>query len=437
MLRQSLQPLLRPLLRRIDEQASGGLVPSMSLNFLSDASLDTRVTFTRASSATRVNSSGLIETVASNAPRFDYNPVTLQPKGLLIEEQRTNIIRNNTMVGAAAGTPGTLPTNWSRPNQSSGLTLTTSYVTSYGVPCLRMRFFGTTAGTSGNETIEFETRTSISANSGQTWTSSFYYQLVSGAVPSGLSFNCRVLTFNSSNTLVDNLPILSPAPTATLQRALATVTSSAGVGTGGFITSSVHMSAWPTNTAVDFTLDLFMPQLEQGEFATSVIPTSGTAATRAADIATMTGTNFSSWYRQDEGTFFTDIQGTSIISGATRRGIEVNDGSVANRHIVGYNESGSRAITVVSNVFVTNLTVSAAIGSPLRIAYGYVASGSASTVNGSLPALGSPASIPSVNQMRLGADANTTIGTVLNGHIRRIAYYPRRLSNTELQAITS
>jgi hypothetical protein len=53
------------------------------------------ITFTRASSATVVNSSGLIETVSTNVSRLDHDPVTLAPRGLLIEEQRTNLLLNS------------------------------------------------------------------------------------------------------------------------------------------------------------------------------------------------------------------------------------------------------------------------------------------------------------------------------------------------------
>ena len=77
------------------------LQPSLQLNF-SRGRMDPRVTFTRASTATRTNAAGLIETVASGAPRFDYDPVTLACKGLLIEEARTNLLIQSNDISNAA-----------------------------------------------------------------------------------------------------------------------------------------------------------------------------------------------------------------------------------------------------------------------------------------------------------------------------------------------
>jgi hypothetical protein len=72
--------------------ATERVLPRLALDFTT-GSLDPRVTVTRAlDTATRVNSSGFIEGINANLPRFDYDPVTLAPKGLLIEEARTNIL---------------------------------------------------------------------------------------------------------------------------------------------------------------------------------------------------------------------------------------------------------------------------------------------------------------------------------------------------------
>ena len=69
--------------------------PSLNLDFTT-GTLDSRITFTRTqgttTAATYYNSSGVLSYAAANTPRFDYDPVALTPKGLLIEETRTNLL---------------------------------------------------------------------------------------------------------------------------------------------------------------------------------------------------------------------------------------------------------------------------------------------------------------------------------------------------------
>ena len=69
---------------------------SLDLQFAADKTLTARKgptpVFTRASTATFVGSNGLIQSAAINTPRFDHDPLTLACKGLLIEEQRINIV---------------------------------------------------------------------------------------------------------------------------------------------------------------------------------------------------------------------------------------------------------------------------------------------------------------------------------------------------------
>ena len=83
--------------------------PAFATYFTGVTTLDPRITFTRASSATYVDSAGVLQTATTNTPRFTYNPVTLAPLGLMVEEARTNSIRNNTMIGAGVGVGVTTP----------------------------------------------------------------------------------------------------------------------------------------------------------------------------------------------------------------------------------------------------------------------------------------------------------------------------------------
>ena len=84
--------------------ATERVLPRMALDFTT-ASLDPRVTFTRAgNTATVTNSSGAIVGINANLPRFDYNPTTLVCKGLLIEESRTNLLLNSLIDGTSLTT---------------------------------------------------------------------------------------------------------------------------------------------------------------------------------------------------------------------------------------------------------------------------------------------------------------------------------------------
>ena len=102
-MRYDLGRFRRPMRRSAEGQLmsliSLGDGSTLSLDFTAMRSLDSRFTFTRSSTtATFVNSSGLIATAGTDVPRFDYNPTTLAPLGLLIEGTATNLAyRSNTL----------------------------------------------------------------------------------------------------------------------------------------------------------------------------------------------------------------------------------------------------------------------------------------------------------------------------------------------------
>ena len=81
--------------------------PVFSQNFAMSPYLDSRWTYTRSSNATFLAANGIMTIAGANTPRFDYDPVTLQGKGLLLEEGRTNLIQNSTMFSNTGQ-----PINW-------------------------------------------------------------------------------------------------------------------------------------------------------------------------------------------------------------------------------------------------------------------------------------------------------------------------------------
>jgi hypothetical protein len=83
-------------------------VPSLDHRFAESKSLvdavsgQQLITFTRASDGAVVNSAGQIEIVAANVPRFTHDPVTGESLGLLVEEQRTNLLLRSEEFNSAS-----------------------------------------------------------------------------------------------------------------------------------------------------------------------------------------------------------------------------------------------------------------------------------------------------------------------------------------------
>jgi|688.fasta_scaffold188021_2 hypothetical protein len=78
--------------------------PALALNFVNTTTLDSRITFARSTTATFTGSNGLIQSSAIDTPRFEYDPVTLQLKGFLLEQQRVNSFVNSLINGTSLTT---------------------------------------------------------------------------------------------------------------------------------------------------------------------------------------------------------------------------------------------------------------------------------------------------------------------------------------------
>jgi hypothetical protein len=418
--------------------ATGASDTALSINFLA-GTLDQRVTFTRASTATRFNAAGVLETLGNNAPRFDHDPITLAPRGLLIEGQRTNSIRNNTMQGAVAATPGTLPTEWIAQNLGGiNPTEIASTGTENGVSYIDVRFTGTTS-TNATGAILTGSVTQIAASSGQTWASSAFVRLVGGSTANIASINNSILERDAGGTLLaaTNTSI-SPTGAALNTQRYAT-TRTLNQATTAFVQQRIAIVPDAFPVAIDITLRIGLPQLEQGAFATSVIPTTGAAATRAADVAVMTGANFSDWYNAGEGTLLVEavssnssaVTNHGYFSLTTAFGFGRGYAALARTGVVRFLRRDA-----VSNV-ATQLSFSE---TPTRLATTISAASGDRIVNGGAINTDSTAlTLDPVQTLHIGF--NNVVGTpaenYLNGHIRRIDYYSRRLSNAELMGITS
>jgi hypothetical protein len=379
--------------------------PAMFLDFIGTNSLDSRVTFTRASTATFVGSNGLIQSAAINAPRFDYDPVTLAPRGLLIEEQRANLATYSAAIGG---------TNWSASSLGAGVlptvTLNHSVAPDGSTTATRLQLSLGGGTTTGDISLVAQGLTATGARG------SFYIKTTDGSTKTiytrGASFSSFVVdgTWRRYNFDAGTL-----------------AGTQFGIGLRGGQT--------PTNSN---TADILVwgAQLEVGAFATSYIPTVASQVTRSPDIATMTGTNFSSWYSQSEGTLV--FEGSTFkpttVSPSANVGVEANDGTLNNRNIIQYvNNIVSGQTTTLGSV-VSSISQAYTASATDKLAYAYKANDFAFARSGALVGTDTAGGVPVVNRLALG---NYQSQAFLNGYIRQIAYYNTRLPNNTLRAITA
>jgi hypothetical protein len=362
-------------------------------------------------------------------PRFDYDPVTLAPRGLLIEEARTNILTYSAEFDNAAWVKQNATVTANATASPDGTTNADTVVSNT---------------TSGRHTID---NTVAGAAAGATYTVSIY-------VKKGTQRYCifgdagdslwRLITFDfDTQTITGTTNVTSSSATAAGNGWFRLIVTATRAVIGNY-QIFVGFSNASTNTLpptyVGSTSDTFYAygsQLEAGAFATSYIPTVASTVSRSADVATMTGTNFSSWYNQAAGTFVMDgdtAKPTTLV--ATAQILSASDGTVNNNHRVRFITAGIDAVTSVGGVTQVDMTeVGYAVNVPSRVAYGYLLNDYGFTVNGGTVQTDTSATVPTVNSLQLGSDP-TGFGQI-NGHIRAIAYYNTRLPNTQLQTLTA
>jgi len=398
--------------------ATERVLPKLALDFTT-ASLDSRVTFTRTTDATNpatyINSSGVIVSATNNQPRFDHDPVTKACKGLLIEESRQNTLAysaelNNAYFekvsssisadaatapdGSATADKLIMANGWTTASPAAGFRRNSG--TSIGAGVLSIY-----AKAAEHNTLAFRNNSS-------------------GARP-------RVnLTTGQIISGSDNLTI-----------------NNAGDGWWRVTVSGASVSAnlwWiQTDQSGDGTSGIYVwgAQLEAGAFATSYIPTTTTALTRNADVATMTGTNFSDWFNPSEGTF-TSRYTPSMTSAAANiiRGPVIVDGGSFNESINIGVLSGQNGMRVYDGgtelVNMLRGTISANVN--YQIAGAYKLNDYAVAVNGGAVTTDTSATVPTPDRLAIGR--YVTGGTFFSGLIQNIMYWPMRLTNAEVQAFS-
>jgi len=401
--------------------ATERVLPSLALDWTTGLPQD-GVDVSRAGIATYIDNNGVLQDASADTQRIDYSTGVA---GLLVEESRTNSLVNNTGNGAIVGAPGTLPTNWTI--SPSGLTREVVAVgNENGVEYVDVKISGTTTAT--NPTISFQSYSLITAAQNEQWAFSSWLKIVAGTTANifGIVFLAQERT--STGTLTANLlsAILPISTALTRMSHVFTMTNASTQRLQPLLRFNVA-----SGVAVDITLRIGLPQVEKGAFVTSVVKTSTTAVTRNADVATITGTNFSDWWNAGLGGILVkSLQNT--VSGI-RPTVQFDDTTADNFIVL-------RGNTTNPELYIKATTDQAQIdagtifaNTAYRLAGSWATNSVAASVNSGTSVLDGSAIIPTVTQMRIGSDGTN----YLNGTIQAIDYYDQALFPSKLQLLSA
>jgi hypothetical protein len=376
--------------------ATERVLPRLALDFTT-ASLDARVTVTRAlNTATRVNSSGFVESINANLPRFDFDPITKVCKGLLIEESRINIQLQSE----------DFSTTWS----ATGISVSTN----------------STTAPDGNATADTLTASASPGNI-------VYLQPVGNGTTYTFSLFVKKLT---SDTVQINFSNVAAGPVFTF--------STESFNTVASWTTSFQKldDGWYRITATRVSNTTFAgmqirvansgeaiyawgAQIEAGAFATSYIPTVASTVTRNADVVSMTGTNFSDWYNATEGSVVIQYGGQSSFG----RAFTFSDGTTTNQIWM------EPAYTVRASAATQYTTAIPGITYPAKVSLVFKQNRFAAVANGGTVVSGTSGNVPVVDRVYIGSNA-TGASSFVNNTIAKFMYYPQALLNAEARAFS-
>lgn len=379
-------------------------------------------------------------TAAANVPRFDHNPTTDESLGLLIEEQRTNLLTYSAQFDNAAwvaqsvavtANAGVAPDGTTTADKlaadstssphalynASALTLTAAVYT--------WSIFVKAAGNN------FANLTAVSPNGGNRY--AIAVDLTSGTVTQTASSGTPTNTSSFVSSYGNGWYRIGISMTAS-SNASASYFVVMGIPTGTPTRDSSSLD--PLYTGNGFNgIFIWGAQLESGSFATSYIPTTSAAATRAEDGASMTGINLSSWFNNAQGTLY--IDGTRFGTNLYPRFAGFYSGNTES-YSMGIGQWSASTVSFYGVNGTVQFDISRApsglaYGSQVRAAGAYAVNNVGLSANGTATSVDTDATIPYIDIFWIGGGVNPR----LNGWLKKVAYYPVRVTDAQLQALSS
>ena len=400
--------------------------PTLNLNFAGSKTLDPRITFSRTTTGTYMDDSGLIKVAPADAPRFDHRYVNgeIESLGLLVEEERSNLFtRSEEITTAYFGGGGTIGTDTIL--NPYGISSSVSYVTTSE----RVRLFNA----DGYSTLAFSFFSK--KRFGGLERDYAYIEIFQVAVGGG-SLQAYYFNYdgnNSDGTYVKDVKT-EQYPNGWYRFSCRLVARSDYNGGTFSTTSRVDIEGGYSDNYV------WGIQVEAASFATSYMPTSGSTATRNPDNVSMTGDNFSDWYNQSEGSILWRGTIDSLPISGSRIFEVYNSSTDTERMAISVENDG----TMYMRVRKTNDTATqtyglgtVSYGSEYKISLGVDGSSLCLAVNDEIKTTISDSFTLSSSDTLIFTDLRDLGGArKFTTRHTGLSYYPTRLTNAQLQTLT-
>jgi hypothetical protein len=370
-------------------------------------------------------------TAAVYGPRYDFDPSTVPatPRGLLIEEARTNVLTYSEQLNDAA---------WEKTRASITANAT---IAPDGTISADKLVEDTTA--SNTHFIR-----NIIENGNATYTFSVYIKPaersfafvgmtdgVTALVGAEVNLSTGALS-NSSSGSWTGLTTSSTSVGNGWLRVVITATRGAGTSTGCSVRIGQSISSFTYTGDGTSGIYVWGAQLEAGSFATSYIPTTTASVTRAPDVSF--STSISSWYSTAASTAIVQYNIPYAYPTASFPILSsFSDATTNNTNrlfLIGsiLNAAFQNSLVGSVNIGRINATPTFTAGQPNRAAMAYKINDRAVTANGTTPATAATSPyLGSTTRLSIGTDE---VGTSqINGWIQSFAYYNQRLPDAVLK----
>lgn len=396
--------------------------PTKSYNFLT-GSLDADFTFSRATTGYYYDNTGTLVSAAINTPRFEYNPTTLEIKGLLVEDAATNLCIQSQALDSVS---------WTKANSSVVADATTA---PDGTLTADELIENAAAGSHGVSIANVATLIPL----GTTYTFSVYIKAGVGTrrcqvIFAGSAFVGQYTNFNFQTETVNASPGISSVKVDKLPNGWfkLTATSATIVDNSSFnalirlCDTDVAANRSYTGDGVS-SLYVWGAQVEIGTFGTSYIPTAGATASRSADSLSITGLTFSGFWNASEGTF--RLKGIND-GGSSGDYININDTTTNEKFFIRRETTTDVLFRITDGGL--DLLDQTLVGSSnftdFGIAMGYELDNCIPAINNTLGTLDTSCTLPTVTQL--------TIGGLIPIWVKDFTYYNVRMSDSFVRSLS-